>query len=438
MEIRSDLLETTLFLSPANAPRRRQATAFLCSIPFSTTGDLFRNYAHVYLVTARHCVLSTNGAYRTLVAECPWMLGSRVRTEIPADGWVHFTADELPSGEDWVDIAVRPLTEDIYSGCVIGAAIRAIPFEHVADQQFDEFTTPIGTDTATIGLFGYYSGSDELIEPIVRPGKLVMLPKSPVHGELGPMRAYLVECHASHGMSGSPVFFDSGPDPELLGIHVGHALNTFSLADSAAKHEVATPEPHSGVSLVAPAYKLAALLFKEELRLARSVTEQDYIRNAWRFTDRRYRVLRGTAYEEQSFLGFSDYLDEYPEVYGYLLIRPEGFLAVRNWHRDDVCPPWMLEPVTSICNMSVAKGEVERVFGFSGWRQMSDGPSITYSVELARDMEASVELFSDESGCAEAIVLRFSEEREPQVKSLAKSLRCTAIATSHDRVLQRP
>ena len=128
--------------------------------------------------------------------------------------------DELGPKEDWVDLAVRPLTGGLYSGAVIGRAVRAVELKNLLDirrESYGEYA-PIGLETVTVGLLEFVPGSNQEVEPMAHFGRLAMAPLSPVAGSWGRMEAYLVENSASAGMSGAPVFTSVQPNQyKLLG-----------------------------------------------------------------------------------------------------------------------------------------------------------------------------------------------------------------------------
>lgn len=400
--------------TPAGA---RVATGFICSVPFEgSRGDEFK-LAHVYLVTAMHCIFDfESSSYRELRLEMSWMGDQPLaRPTLPPEGWRHFRVDELPEGEDFVDIAVMPLNVEAYYGLIVGRATRAIGLSEFfpdVPQGYDHHL--VGEETATIGFFHFYDGGPDRIEPIPRFGRLLHVPRGPVSSAKGKMWAYLVESLASSGMSGSPVFIAGeravSGRPALLGIHVGHAQN---------------PERtgHAGVSLVAPAAKLSALLELSRLSEARAVVELRYEDSPWRFRDRRFRVRNAIAFEESQYLDYGDYEEDHPFWYDYLFVRvnedrqdPEIYSVVDYWNE------WEIEgPMGSASSVQEALGSVfssvrwsNRPKSILGWGAAADGSNL------------QAELYLDRGQTVQAVVLEVERElRHGELQDLAVVLEAT-------------
>lgn len=399
MDLPEYIFYTPLVLSDSDG--RRVATAFICTMPFQVAQDDDLELTHAYLVTALHCVLDArSGQYRNLRVEMPWMEEQPLAVcDLPADNWVHFTMDEMPPGEDWVDVAVQPLTVDAYHGRVLGRATNAVRLDQLASKVEAGYDNPlIGAETTSVGLFHYYRGSADHVEPIPRYGRLLHVPLLPVDGAEGKMRAYLVESLASSGMSGSPVFVDGdrfgADEPVLLGLHVGHAR----------EH---SGGGHAGVSLVAPSWKLRALLDMDRLESGRRAVEANFTRSPWRFRDRRYRQRKGVAFKETHYLDLADYEEEHPFRHEYLFANvrddaqdPEIYMVTDYWNE------WAIrEPLGD-----VARVKETLVTEIASLRWRSRYRDVMGWGELDDASEASVKLYLGESGAVDVVVIELERE----------------------------
>lgn len=206
----SSLLDTVLFLE--NEDGRRVATSFVVTVPFSRLiGG--REYLHTYLVTARHCTMTRNGARHKLRAQCSWMGDHGVMSaDVDPQRWSTIKLDELCQDhnwidEDWIDIAIQRLDSGLYSDEVVGRSIRAVRADEFLSFRKESYSdpVPIGLSTVTVGLLQFVSGNSTRVEPMAHFGRLAMIPVETVKGAWGQMAAYLVESSASRGMSGAPV-----------------------------------------------------------------------------------------------------------------------------------------------------------------------------------------------------------------------------------------
>lgn len=339
VHISNELVDVPLMLS-STIDGERCGTGFLCSYPFVHPQDTYPELVHVYVVTALHCVMNMDTAkFRELVAEFHWMEDQSAEIPLSSKNWVRFEAHEIPRGQDWVDLAVQPLQGGGYTGVIIGRSLRCVPFERLLKdaQVSDQIDgVPIGSELVTLGLFAFYQGSKEHIEPIARFGRLAMIPRESVRGFANNlMRAYLIESHASSGMSGSPVFIDSRTrDMPLLGVHVGHVPSS-----STSEERFIDP---SGVSLVVPSDLLVQLLETERLARQRARVEEEYRLHPWRFIDRRHRERRGVAFDEEEFSNMADYLDENTRMFRYRFLKTYSYIeredVVDNWNECEVQP----------------------------------------------------------------------------------------------------
>lgn len=390
-------------------PDERLATGFIVTMPVDTPPDEEYSYQHAYAVTARHCAFSDASGTRTLGAESPWMDAQPLTIgKLPGDQWRHLRADDLLAHDDpernlpdeeWVDIAVQPSSLANYSGVVIGQSLRAVPYDSLLIRAANQRGELLGAETASVGLFHYYRGTDKAIEPIIRFGRVAMEPVSTVRGAEGRMQAIFVESFAAQGMSGAPVFVDTGlREPALLGIHVGHAPE-FSPRGTVADANVG----HSGISLVAPAEKLAQLLGVEDLKHERRRIASAVIDSPWRFRDRRHRERAHLTLTEEAFLDVEDYLNEHPPAFRFLLLAPRDSPrpAIPDyWNALDVVTMGETEPVIDI---------VAEFFTQIKWRE-SHYRSIGWGTWRDGAVYASVSLYRDGAGDVEAVLVEIACE----------------------------
>ena len=104
--------------------------------------------------------------------------------------------------------------------------------------------------------------------PITRIGNIAAMPDEPVSTKLGPMDAYLVESRSIGGLSGSPVFVNTGGSPRrgtlvgtlpkfyLLGLMHGHFDTDQTEQDSIADDGIERSPINMGIAVVVPAKEI--------------------------------------------------------------------------------------------------------------------------------------------------------------------------------------
>ena len=129
----------------------------------------------------------------------------------------------------------------------------------------------IGEDVFFMGLFSQHYGTTKNI-PIARIGNIAAMPDEPVATKLGPMQAYLVESRSIGGLSGSPVFVNTGGSPprgalvgtfprfRLLGVMHGHFDVDESEQDSIADDGLERAPVNMGIAIVVPAEKILGII----------------------------------------------------------------------------------------------------------------------------------------------------------------------------------
>jgi len=270
------------------AERFRQAVALLCVDVRDAHGRMTRTPAgtvffvgvpvtehecQVYMVTARHVVVAAQH-FGNL-----W-LRVNLKPEAIAPGGAGF-AD--------IDITTFPWLEHDDTD-VAAATIGTIPPEvewaflfHHDIARIDYVKTNavgVGDEVFFPGLFSPLPGRGRF-QPIVRFGRIAMMPEEKVTIRISPKRpvevdAYLIEAHAWGGHNGSPVFVhgrgdDNGkgrgpgePAPALLGLVSGHVpVRARTLRDSL---DSTAQSDNAGIAVVIPGQAILDLLVLEPNR----------------------------------------------------------------------------------------------------------------------------------------------------------------------------
>lgn len=426
-----EIIDTLVILSDAQGQRR--ATGFIVTVPFEELID-GRMYLHAYLVTAKHCTTTKMGERWPLIAECSWM-GEQgmMRLELDSESWDSMPIDELGPKEDWVDLAVRPLTGGLYSGAVIGRAVRAVELKNLLDirrESYGEYA-PIGLETVTVGLLQFVPGSNQEVEPMAHFGRLAMVPLSPVAGSWGRMEAYLVENSASAGMSGAPVFTSVQPNQyKLLGVHVGHfneALGPVSVAQKSIWH--------SRIGLVAPASKIRDILERETARARRKDIENTARAAPWRFLDRRHRERNAVCWPERFFEDMGEYWERTIKTREYLILRPKNFDLEWDGNKDLSIfgDPWnevAIDPLGSIEDVIRSLSAIDEAVV---WQDDQEGNVRRIPLQGG----GSLVFYLDDSGACEAIelIVDFGSPRSDLALQIAHLVGGISVDRRNDEVL---
>jgi len=147
-----------------------------------------------------------------------------------------------------------------------------------------------GIDLFFAGMFTSYLGVSR-IQPIVRFGRLAMIPSEPVEWLGLPTELLLADTFSFGGNSGSPVFFYEGIDRDAGSITIGEPLvrlagvmegyfpdaeptQTLDVPASARRRgrsrKVIYSFTNTGIAAITPAYKLHEILFGRELSSKRN------------------------------------------------------------------------------------------------------------------------------------------------------------------------
>jgi hypothetical protein len=238
-----------------------------------------------YFVTAKHVVeeISTQSADGKLHIS----LNKRFLSS-PTDPIRHLietnTTDWYVHPDDKsIDLAILPFspcdlwTSDIKMFDLVGAASK----DRMAQEGIG-----IGDETVSVGLFAKIPGKSRN-RPIVRVGNIACIPEEPIISKwtnYGPMDAYLIETRSLGGLSGSPVFVQSGPIKTnilertkyevsnlpggtiyLLGITHGH-WDIPPVPESTLLPDLSMTKINSGIAVVTPVCKLLEMLEHPELK----------------------------------------------------------------------------------------------------------------------------------------------------------------------------
>jgi hypothetical protein len=279
-----DLTKTVVFIykDASGTPAQAQGTGFVVSIPVAADP----NRLWVYLVTAQHVVhTNSNDLSSPLFSEL-WV---RVNNK-SGDSSMH-KLEIIPSGPNQtiffhsdpsVDLAVlsiRPTDADKLD-------IKTMPEQMLTStDDFKKLNIGVGTDMFFTGMFTGFLGEKKSY-PIVRFGKLAMVPDEKIKFSGSLAEGYLMEAFSFGGNSGSPVFFypssDNTPGMMNLGppnIKIAGVMRgffgdpeqiLFAENPSAAN---GPPIPYSkgntGIAFVVPAHFISEILHSEILEARR-------------------------------------------------------------------------------------------------------------------------------------------------------------------------
>lgn len=244
-------------------------TCFSVGVPNSksTNGGHFQ-----YLVTAKHVLVDTNGLMRSNL----WVRVNR---------WKGGT-EMLPLHTDKF---MRPLFVHT-NGSVDLAVVDWAPAQEEFDFPFLSIDLLAGRDAVSSGklaegddvffpgLFVNYYGNSNNV-PVVRFGRVSILPIEPIHWGREKCELYLIESTCFGGNSGSPVFVRYSVDRDgglrlgggelfVAGVLIGYFndLQPLRWVDVAA---VPVNANNSGISAVVPAYLIRDILYLPELKRLR-------------------------------------------------------------------------------------------------------------------------------------------------------------------------
>jgi len=252
-------------------------TGFLVGIPMSAQP----NRGWVYLVTAKH-VLHTD-ANNPNSSLFPRLY---VRLNLKSGNSELRPMDISTSGplqtvflhsDESVDIAVIPLRiENLESYDIV-----VFPEDILTtNAELHQNQVGVGTDVFFAGMFTPYLGQKKSY-PIVRFGRVAMLPEETVNFGGVEIQAYLIETFAFGGNSGSPVFFYQGaertpgsivlgaPLMKIVGLMKGcfNDVEPIKAVQAAAVGNQVVPVSvgNAGIAVVVPAYLIREVLHYPDL-----------------------------------------------------------------------------------------------------------------------------------------------------------------------------
>lgn len=155
----------------------------------------------------------------------------------------------------------------------------------VSPEMMDQKKVAEGDSVMFAGLFVQYVGGSRL-EPIVRSGRIAMLPKDKIITTLGrPGRVLLAEVHSFGGNSGSPMFVEVpidrrslGYSYKFLGVVAGEVFETSDLTLQTTTSYKGNLQANSNVSMIVPAEEVRKLLFIPEFVNQREVSTTNYLK----------------------------------------------------------------------------------------------------------------------------------------------------------------
>jgi hypothetical protein len=239
-------------------------TAFLLGLADSRlNGGLF-----TYLVTNRH--MAQPGIEKGSSCQQP-TYDLRVDTRVPNRAGSYSMVEEVPlawtfPADPSVDLAIAPIGIDQNKLDVMFLPSTLLMSNaDVARNKVEE-----GDSVLFTGLFVQMKGQTHS-EPIVREGKIAMMPKEqipttlPANGDI-----YLVDCHVFGGNSGSPMFVNlagqresgliAGLNYKLLGVVSGYVRESENFELQTVASYAGTVDANSGIATVVPAQKILDLL----------------------------------------------------------------------------------------------------------------------------------------------------------------------------------
>jgi len=285
--------------------RTPQATGFFVSVPL--TQDVWIEY----LVTARHCIEMAI-PYGKLYVRCNLKTG--VYKDIvtsPKDWYYHPLADVAAIPIPCIKLDKETAQSLDHKGMMLDFLIDNPPhydYDYSWGDETQRMRPDVGHDVCFVGLFSQHHGQEKNL-PIARFGHIAMMPsrvrmKLPNDIEFN-STAYLIECQAWGGNSGSPVFsmfpillrnrYTLGKTIvvikdvtlswsfKLLGILNAHYPNIqkSKAVNKIYKDEIEVKtDLNSGIAVVTPAEAIRELLIEnEELKEQRDKLLKDHEKN---------------------------------------------------------------------------------------------------------------------------------------------------------------
>jgi hypothetical protein len=284
--IPTELTQTVVFIYKGAECSAAQAegTGFLMAMP---TPDGKRSWA--YLVTAKHVVHTDSNNFESPLFDSLW-----IRINTKTGGSKIYKVDLVAAGDKQdvfinedasVDIAVVPLT--ISATDMPELELKVLPEQMLAStSDLKTLNIGVGTDMFFTGMFTGFLGEKKSY-PIVRFGKLAMIPDEKIQFAGQWTEGYLMEAFSFGGNSGSPVFFYpsadntpgiisvGSPSIKIAGVMKGffNDFEQIQLLQNQAAVPGGPPIPvstgNAGVALIVPAKFISEILHSPALEALR-------------------------------------------------------------------------------------------------------------------------------------------------------------------------
>ncbi len=274
MQIPDEVRESVVFIyCRQDLGFRAVGTAFFVAYPSPV---LPPGLGWPYLVTAKHVIdgIRLHSSDGIVHVRVNLVSGGIADVEMQDTDWV------LPP-EDWseyVDVAVANWVRTPQP-----VRFKTVPLvSFVDDEAIQRENIGLGDELLITGLFVNHSGTGQNL-PIARMGNIAAMPEEPVETREGRMQAYLVEARSIGGLSGSPVFVDTGHGRynkygaeiaftrrfHLLGLMRGHWERERDLEDPEEAELV-----NKGIAIVVPSQKIRDMLEQPRLQKERREDEE--------------------------------------------------------------------------------------------------------------------------------------------------------------------
>jgi hypothetical protein len=251
-------------------------TVFFVGYPFSSDP---LNRIFIYAVTAKHVYegAANDSLDGKIILRLNFKDGSTKLIESKVSQWLVHPSDNS------VDVAVMPF------GIPNDADHLCFPTQAFATKQvIEQQSIGLGDELFMVGLFTGHLQTKRNI-PIVRIGNIAGMPEEPVDTKMyGRMEAYLIEARSIGGLSGCPVFVNTGGmrtipskgtivSPSmffLLGLMHGHWDRLPAERTDSGIIEPRDESVNMGIAIVVPATKILEVLDQTKLKDDRAKIEE--------------------------------------------------------------------------------------------------------------------------------------------------------------------
>ena len=255
-------------------------TGFFVSRPM----DEVEGTHFIYAITAKHVIdfIREQAVDGSVYLRLNFLDGTAKRVQSDPNDWVPHPTD---ASVDAAALAFAP-PSDIVDYLHVPVAMAA------TSEVIEKEAIGAGDEVALAGLFTNHYGLERNL-PIIRIGNIALMPEEPVHTQdLGPMDAYLVESRSIGGLSGSPVFVNTGGVRTLdgsnytrgsvfhwLGLMHGHWDVSLLDIDNVVEDALTRRNVNMGIGIVVPATRVLEVLDHPRLVEARRVATPDPLRD---------------------------------------------------------------------------------------------------------------------------------------------------------------